>query len=137
MAVQRVACCFLQCVTERTFNVLPIVEGVYDMGNLAAVTRSADGGIQPVLRFQPLGLAAASSTVCSAARLYEVLQGSSLRITSRVHCFRIVTGHTGAVQLWDWARCTSSTAGVRMRMANNLQPIWCAAPRQDPALTSL
>eukprot|EP00887_Chlorella_sp_A99_P003681 scaffold7.g3681.t1 len=27
---------------ERTFNVLPIVEGMYDMGNLAAVCRSAD-----------------------------------------------------------------------------------------------
>ena len=28
---------------NRTFNVLPIVEGVYDMGNLAAIARSADG----------------------------------------------------------------------------------------------
>lgn len=28
---------------SRTFTVLPIVEGVYDMGNLAAVCRSADG----------------------------------------------------------------------------------------------
>ena len=33
----------LQVAANRTFNVLPIVEGVYDMGNLAAVTRSADG----------------------------------------------------------------------------------------------
>jgi len=131
---RRVACCCLQCVTERTFNVLPIVEGVYDMGNLAAVTRSADGGIQPVLRFRPLGWAAASATECCAARSYEVLQGSNLRITSGVHCFRIVTGHTGAVQLWDWARCTSSTAGVTMRMANNLQPIWCARATPRPCL---
>lgn len=34
----------MQAVANRTFNVLPIVEGVYDMGNLAAVTRSSDGG---------------------------------------------------------------------------------------------
>ena len=34
-----------QAVANRTFNVLPIVEGVYDMGNLAAVTRSADGAL--------------------------------------------------------------------------------------------
>jgi hypothetical protein len=33
----------VQVVANRTFNVLPIVEGVYDMGNLAAVARSADG----------------------------------------------------------------------------------------------
>lgn len=32
-----------QVVANRTFNVLPIVEGVYDMGNLAAITRSSDG----------------------------------------------------------------------------------------------
>ena len=31
---------------NRTFNVLPIVEGVYDMGNLAAVCRSADGELR-------------------------------------------------------------------------------------------
>jgi len=78
---RRVACCCLQCVTERTFNVLPIVEGVYDMGNLAAVTRSADGGIQPVLRFRPLGLAAAFVTevLCCA-----IIRGAS-RIKSAYH----------------------------------------------------
>lgn len=31
-----------QVIASRTFNVLPIVEGMYDMGNLAAVFRSAD-----------------------------------------------------------------------------------------------
>lgn len=34
---------FDRVVANRTFNVLPIVEGLYDMGNLAAVFRSADG----------------------------------------------------------------------------------------------
>jgi dienelactone hydrolase len=34
---------FAQVCAARTFNVLPIVEHVYDMGNLAAVCRSADG----------------------------------------------------------------------------------------------
>ena len=27
----------------RTFRILPIVEGLYDMGNLAAVCRTSDG----------------------------------------------------------------------------------------------
>lgn len=31
-----------QVVAHRTFNVLPIVEGVYDMGNLSAICRSVD-----------------------------------------------------------------------------------------------
>ena len=31
-------------VAQRTFSVLPIVEGLYNMGNLAAVCRSSDGG---------------------------------------------------------------------------------------------
>jgi hypothetical protein len=35
----------LQVAANRTFNVLPIVEGVYDMGNLAAIARSADGAL--------------------------------------------------------------------------------------------
>ncbi len=30
-------------VAQRTFSVLPVVEGLYNMGNLAAVCRSADG----------------------------------------------------------------------------------------------
>lgn len=34
----------LQVCASRTFNVLPIVEHCYDLGNLAAVCRSADGG---------------------------------------------------------------------------------------------
>lgn len=29
--------------SQRTFSVLPVVEGIYNMGNLAAVCRSADG----------------------------------------------------------------------------------------------
>lgn len=33
----------LQVCASRTFNVLPIVEHCYDLGNLAAVCRSADG----------------------------------------------------------------------------------------------
>ena len=34
----------IQTVLEkRTFSVLPVVEGLYNMGNLAAVCRSADG----------------------------------------------------------------------------------------------
>lgn len=34
---------FQQVAASRTFNVLPIVEQTYDMGNLAAIIRSADG----------------------------------------------------------------------------------------------
>ncbi|GAB4818225.1 hypothetical protein N2152v2_005271 [Parachlorella kessleri] len=33
---------FDSVIGNRTFNVLPIVEGLYDMGNLAAIVRSAD-----------------------------------------------------------------------------------------------
>ena len=32
-----------QVVAGRCFSVLPIVEGLHDMGNLGAVCRSADG----------------------------------------------------------------------------------------------
>lgn len=35
--------CPLQVCASRTFNVLPICENIYDLGNLAAVCRSADG----------------------------------------------------------------------------------------------
>ena len=38
----------LQVAANRTFNVLPIVEGVYDMGNLAAIARSSDGAAPAV-----------------------------------------------------------------------------------------
>ena len=34
--------CPLQVCAARTFNVLPVVEHVFDMGNLAAICRSAD-----------------------------------------------------------------------------------------------
>lgn len=43
MSVSALGCRLTQVVANRTFNVLPIVEGVYDMGNLAAITRSSDG----------------------------------------------------------------------------------------------
>lgn len=33
----------LKVCASRTFNVLPICENIYDLGNLAAVCRSADG----------------------------------------------------------------------------------------------
>ncbi len=33
---------FKNVVTKRTYNVLPVVEGLYDMGNLSATCRSAD-----------------------------------------------------------------------------------------------
>eukprot|EP00882_Tetradesmus_deserticola_P025631 GHRQ01028169.1.p1 GENE.GHRQ01028169.1~~GHRQ01028169.1.p1 ORF type:complete len:133 (+),score=19.27 GHRQ01028169.1:319-717(+) len=32
-----------QVIAVRSYGVLPVVEGLYDMGNLAAVCRSADG----------------------------------------------------------------------------------------------
>ena len=38
----RTSCC-VQVAAARTFRVLPIVEGLYDMGNLAAVCRTSDG----------------------------------------------------------------------------------------------
>lgn len=37
-----------QVCASRTFNVLPIVEHCYDLGNLAAVCRSADGALAGV-----------------------------------------------------------------------------------------
>lgn len=33
----------MQVVESRTYNVLPVVENLFDMGNLAAVCRTADG----------------------------------------------------------------------------------------------
>lgn len=35
--------CRVQVVGARSYNVVPVVEGLHDMGNLAAVCRSADG----------------------------------------------------------------------------------------------
>jgi hypothetical protein len=33
----------VQVIAARSYQVVPVVEGLYDMGNLAAVCRSADG----------------------------------------------------------------------------------------------
>lgn len=35
-------CCNTQVVAGRTFSVVPVLEGVYDRGNIGAVARSAD-----------------------------------------------------------------------------------------------
>jgi hypothetical protein len=34
---------WVQVIAARSYSVVPVVEGLYDMGNLAAVCRSADG----------------------------------------------------------------------------------------------
>ena len=39
----------VQVAAARTFRVLPIVEGLYDMGNLAAVCRTSDGVCRPIV----------------------------------------------------------------------------------------
>lgn len=36
-------CLWVQVIAARSYSVVPVVEGLYDMGNLAAVCRSADG----------------------------------------------------------------------------------------------
>jgi hypothetical protein len=38
-----VLCADMQVIASRSYDVVPVVEGLYDMGNLAAVCRSADG----------------------------------------------------------------------------------------------
>jgi tRNA G18 (ribose-2'-O)-methylase SpoU len=47
-------------VSQRTYNVVPVVEGLYDMGNLAACCRSADafglGAVHAVNRRQVLAM---------------------------------------------------------------------------------
>ncbi len=84
-----------QCVASRTFNVLPIVEGVYDMGNLAAVARSADGEGSVGLG----GDAASSRGFCHRhSRRRALMQ-------------RLSIGLPTALQRSAWGQCTSSTAG--------------------------
>jgi hypothetical protein len=39
----------VQVVAARCYGVVPVVEGLYDMGNFAAVCRSADGEAMCVL----------------------------------------------------------------------------------------
>lgn len=52
----RCGCCLLlQVIRARSYSVVPVVEGLYDMGNLAAVCRSADGERQAVLPHTGLG----------------------------------------------------------------------------------
>jgi hypothetical protein len=58
LACALAACC-VQVIAARSYQVVPVVEGLYDMGNLAAVCRSADGEQQPAqpeARFQQLDL---------------------------------------------------------------------------------
>lgn len=92
----------LQVAANRTFNVLPIVEGVYDMGNLAAIARSADGAAPAVEELQRLhvawcdtqGLAALQRCIVQPARHSKLLNDGRL-----------------ALQRWAWGPSTSSTPG--------------------------
>ena len=36
----------LQVCAQRTFDIVPVVEGLYDLGNIAAVSRSCDGALR-------------------------------------------------------------------------------------------
>jgi hypothetical protein len=60
----------LNVCAQRTFDVVPVVEGLYDLGNVAAVSRSCDGALSHKTRSQSLQGDTANSpqgTVCLCA----------------------------------------------------------------------
>ena len=74
---------FDSVIANRTFNVLPIVEGLYDMGNLAAIVRSADGGCRLLGRVLSVVFSFGCPPFCPAvstsASTYALLGASEAR----------------------------------------------------------
>ena len=102
----------LQVCADRSFAVLPIMEHLYDMGNLAAVCRSADGALCAVRALSCVGRglverSSVSLWACGRGR-GEVL-ASPPHTHTHSHAYRLsALGSLPLLQRWGLGRYTSS-----------------------------
>lgn len=107
---------------KRTFNVLPIVEGLYDMGNLAAVCRSADAmgfGAVHCINTNKDRYKQSSRTSAGADKWLKVKvwnNGTTEALTAVKEAgFQIIATHLSkssvTIQEVDWTRPTAFVLG--------------------------
>jgi tRNA (guanosine-2'-O-)-methyltransferase len=112
----------IEVIEQRTFSILPVVEGLYNMGNLAAVCRSADAmGFGAVHCIDSLHGEYKQSTRTSAGadkwinlRVWE--QGTTQALTAiKSAGYQLIVTHLSKdavpIQVIDWTRPTAFVLG--------------------------
>ncbi|GIL43096.1 hypothetical protein Vafri_886 [Volvox africanus] len=108
-------------VQNRTFSVLPIVEGLYDMGNLAAVCRTADAlgyGAVHCINRGDIKYKVSQRTAAGADKWLDVkLWDSTAECLAAVRAggYQVITTHLSkscvTIQEVDWTRPTAFILG--------------------------
>ncbi|GFR41232.1 hypothetical protein Agub_g1905 [Astrephomene gubernaculifera] len=108
-------------IANRTFSVLPIVEGLYDMGNLAAVCRTADAlgyGAVHCINKRDSKYKASQRTAAGADKWLDIkLWDSTSDCLAAVKAagYQVITTHLSAssvtIQQVDWTRPTAFVLG--------------------------